>query len=96
MEDVSWIYDLRPVNFTYKNDETNSKEYGFIAEEVELVNKDFVSYNSEGEIETVSYSRLVTPLIKALQEEHQKNEAQGKEIEALKKQIEELKALITK
>ena len=51
MEDVSWLYDLRPVNFFYKKDESNHKEYGLIAEEVELVNKLFVSYDDEGEIQ---------------------------------------------
>ncbi len=96
ISDISWLYDLRPVNFIYKKDKTNTKEYGFIAEEVEEVNKDFVSYNKDGSVETVYYSRLITPTIKALQEEHKTNIKQAKEIQELKKQIQELKQLIQK
>ncbi len=83
MEDVSWLYDLRPVNFVYNSDNSETKQYGLIAEEVEDVNPLFVSYNDIGEVETVSYSQLVTPMIKALQEQQQL-------IEELKARIEVL------
>ena len=83
MEDVSWLYRLHPVSFVYKNDETGIKQYGLIAEEVEKVNPLFVSYNEKGQVETVSYSKLVTPMLKALQE-------QQKEIDRLKKENAEL------
>ena len=84
MEDVSWLYQLHPVNFNYNSDNTGTKQYGLIAEEVEDVNPSFVSYNNNGEVETVLYSRLVTPMLKALQE-------QQKMIEELKQEIEKLK-----
>jgi len=84
MNNTAWLYDLRPVNFTYKKDEQKSKQYGLIAEEVEQVNADFVSYNDEGVVETVNYSQLISPMLKALQE-------QQKMIEELKAEIEELK-----
>ena len=71
MEDVSWLYQLRPVNFVYNSDNSETKQYGLIAEEVEDVNPLFVSYNEKGEVETVSYSQLVSPMIKALQEQQQ-------------------------
>ena len=83
MEDVSWLFKLRPVNYSYKTDNTNKKEYGLIAEEVEEVNKSFVSYNTDGIIETVSYSELITPMLKAIQD-------QQKEIEELKREEPEL------
>ena len=83
MEDVSWLYQLRPVNFIYNSDNSETKQYGLIAEEVEDVNPLFVSYNDKGEVETVSYSQLVTPMIKALQEQQQL-------IEELKARIEDL------
>ena len=47
------------------------------------VNSLFVSYDDKGEAETVSYSLLVTPMIKALQEQQQL-------IEELKARIEVL------
>ncbi len=83
MEDISWIYDLNPVNFNYNSDETETKQYGLIAEEVEEVNPSFVSYNEDGEVETVSYSQLISPLIKALQEQNKLIEELQARIEAL-------------
>lgn len=76
MEDTSWIYDLRPVNFVYKKDKENTKQYGLIAEEVEKVNKDFVFYKDDKPY-TVQYSKLITVLLK--------------EIQNLKKQITKMK-----
>ncbi|MGI6104061.1 MAG: right-handed parallel beta-helix repeat-containing protein [Patescibacteria group bacterium] len=70
MEDISWLYDLRPVNFNYINDETDRKMYGFIAEEVDKINPLFVSYDSEGNPETVSYSAFAPVLVKALQDQN--------------------------
>ena len=85
MESIDWLYDLRPVNYAYKdkikevyNKETGlmeeviipsdkSKQYGLIAEEVDLINKDIVSYNEDGSVETVNYSILMTPLLRAIQ-----------------------------
>ncbi len=85
MENVSWLYKLRPVNYSYKTDETNKKEYGLIAEEVEKINPSFIKYNQDGSAETVNYSSLITPMLKALQD-------QQKMIDDLKKEIEILKA----
>ena len=83
MEDISWIYDLNPVNFNYNSDETETKQYGLIAEEVEEVNPSFVSYNKDGVVETVSYSQLISPMIKALQEQKELIEELQARIEAL-------------
>lgn len=83
MEDVSWLYRLRPVNYTYKKDVNNRKEYGLIAEEVEKVNPLFVSYNANGSVETVNYSKLVTPLLKALQDQKTLIDQQQKQIDIL-------------
>ncbi len=69
MEAVDWLYRMRPVNFTYKTDEKKIKQYGLIAEEVEKVNPGLVSYNNDGQAQSVAYSDLVTPMLKALQEQ---------------------------
>ncbi len=84
MESSEWFYKLRPVNFTYKSDEQKKKQYGLIAEEVEMINPAFVSYNKEGVVETVTYSQLISPMIKAIQE-HQKT------ISDLQSQVDALK-----
>ena len=83
MESSGWLYKLRPVNFSYKTDEQKKKQYGLIAEEVEMINPAFVSYNKEGVVETVTYSQLISPMIKAIQE-HQKT------ISDLKSQVDAL------
>ena len=67
MKDIDWLYKLNPVSFTYRSDNSGRPQYGLIAEEVEKVNSLFVSYDEEGQAATVSYSELVTPLLKALQ-----------------------------
>jgi trimeric autotransporter adhesin len=90
MEDVDWLYQLRPVNFTYKNDEQRIKQYGLIAEEVEKVAPEFVSYNREGRPETVSYSSLIAPLLKAVQEQKQVIEELKRSNEILLEKVGEL------
>ena len=96
--DVSWLYDLNPVTFNYRKhtvhpttgvntylEETlDETSYGLIAEEVEAVNKDFCFYN-DNKLEGVSYSQLITPLLKALQD-------QKREIDDLKKEVAALKS----
>jgi len=44
MEDTSWLYDLRPVNFEYI-DNPGAKWYGLIAEEIESIIPEFVHYD---------------------------------------------------
>lgn len=61
--DSSRIYDLNPVSYTYKSDKTKSEQYGLIVEEVEKVMPELVSYDKEGEPETVSYNKLIPLLL---------------------------------
>ncbi len=72
MENVEWIYKLRPVNYLYKNDKTATKQYGLIAEEVEKINPLFVSYNKSGKVETVKYTQLISPLIQIIKKQKEK------------------------
>ena len=68
MDDSSCIYDLKAKNFTMKNDVTKHRQWGFIAEEVEDVNKNLVNYHHEtGEIESVRYLDLIPMLVNELQ-----------------------------
>lgn len=69
MEEINWIYNLHPVTFNYIEDEQKNIQYGLIAEEVVNVNKDFVCFGEDGLPETVYYSRFMTPLIKAVQQQ---------------------------
>jgi len=63
----SWIYDLVPVSYNYISDPTKRYQEGLIAEEVEKINPTIVSYNENNEVETVSYSKLIVPMLKELQ-----------------------------
>jgi uncharacterized small protein (DUF1192 family) len=78
------------VNFTYKSDEMKKQQYGLIAEEVENVNPDFVNYNEDGSVETVSYSQLISPMIQAIQEQQSRIEAMESEINRMKAEREQL------
>jgi hypothetical protein len=82
---TDWIYQLRPVEFDYKIDNTHA--YGLIAEEVEIVNPDFVSYKKNGEVQTVKYNQLITPMLKEIQNLKADNEALRRELEEIKKML---------
>lgn len=102
LELVNWLYSLNPVSFQYrtKDDEDNYTdipeeqiEYGLIAEEVETVNSDLVFYDETEnglELRGVQYSRLIAPLIKAVQQQKALIESQQSQIDALTARIEAL------
>ena len=57
------VLDLKPVSFNYKSDKTKTKQYGLIAEEVEKVFPDLVSYDDEGLPHSVKYHELPVLLL---------------------------------
>ena len=63
---TDWLHDLRPVLFDWK-DGSRKDDWGLVAEEVELVQPALVSYAKNGQPETVSYSKLVVPLLAEVQ-----------------------------
>ena len=93
IENVNWIYQLNPVTFNYrkKDDEGNytnetfdEPNYGLIAEDTQPIADFLINYNDKEdgtkEMVGIEYSRLITPMLKAIQEQQA--------------QIEELKELI--
>ena len=93
VSNVNWLYQLNPVTFNYrKKDEDGSyteeiyKEinYGLIAEDTESIAEFLINYNDKidgtKEMIGIEYSRLITPMLKALQQQQS--------------QIEELKTLL--
>ena len=95
LNDIDFIYDLNPVTFNYRkqdeqgnftNEYYDKTSYGLIAEEVESVADYMVYYDEteEGNVAVgINYSELITPLLKAIQD-------QKTEIETLKTLITEL------
>ena len=97
LTDTSWVFNLQPKTFNYRkqdangdwtNEAGNLKQWGLIAEEVESVEKDLCFYDVDGETETlqgINYSKLITPLIKIVQD-------QKAEIDILKTKVAALEA----
>jgi hypothetical protein len=68
MSDISEnIYELQPVEFIYNGDETNTIQYGLIAEQVDQVFPQLVVYDEEGKPYTVRYHLLPQLLLNELQ-----------------------------
>jgi len=77
------IFDnLRPIKYKSNplttGDQSGSEQFGFIAEEVDLIDSRLVGYDTEGRPEALSYDRFVVILIK--------------ESQKLKKRVQELEA----
>jgi hypothetical protein len=76
------VLKLRPVKYNIKGEE--KVEIGLIAEEVHELIPELIKYNSENEIDSISYTRLAAVLIGAIKE-------QQIQINKLKEQIEKNK-----
>jgi hypothetical protein len=59
------IKQLRPVTFSYKDDDQHERRYGLIAEEVEPIYPEIVRYHN-GEIFTLHYQSLIPILLERI------------------------------
>ena len=57
---------------------------GLIAQEVEPIVPNAVTHNKESDVYQLDYSKLVTPLVKAIQEQQEQIDALQSEIKTLK------------
>ena len=99
MDDVSAaIFSLKPVTFRYKPefDKSGTPQFGLIAEEVAAVDPDLVVRNAKGELSTVRYEAVKAMLLNDFLKEHRTVQEQQKEIDTLKTEMKEQKALIQK
>lgn len=64
------LSQLNIVTFSYINDQTNTIQYGAIAEEVEKIFPELIVYDKDGQILTIQYQHFVSLLIKYLQSKH--------------------------
>ena len=90
------LLDLRAVLFRYKerNEDGNGPiEFGLIAEEVADVFPELVVYDDDGMPFTVKYHLLGTMLLNELQKQHERDEAQARELEQLRAEVRELRAI---
>lgn len=96
MDDASdGLFQLRPVTFRYKQplaDGSKPIDYGLIAEEVADVYPEMVSRNTNGQVETVQYSKLTPMLLNEVQKQHQLIEQQAESIQLLEKRLAALES----
>jgi trimeric autotransporter adhesin len=64
------LMKLRPVTFRYKNDPKGIKQYGLIAEQVQQIYPELVTYDAQGQIESVRYQELIPMLLNQVQQQH--------------------------
>jgi len=83
------ILALKPVTFHYKSDNTNTSQFGLIAEEVQEVNSDLVLRDKEGKPYSVRYDQVNAMLLNEFLKEH-------REVQELKKQVAALTAGLQK
>jgi septal ring factor EnvC (AmiA/AmiB activator) len=68
------ILALKPVTFHYKEDTTNTPQFGLIAEEVAKINRDLVVHDDNGEIYAVRYDAVNAMLLNEFLKEHRRIE----------------------
>jgi len=78
------VLALKPVTFQYKSDQTNTPQFGLVAEEVAAVNPDLVARDKNGEIYTVRYDAVNAMLLNEFLKEHKTVQEQGAIITELK------------
>jgi predicted RNase H-like nuclease (RuvC/YqgF family) len=81
------VLKLRPTEYFWKGKEQDEKSLGLIAQEVEQVISNVVTYNKEQDKYGVSYTELIPVLIKAIQEQNKTIETKELDIKNLKAQI---------
>lgn len=82
------VMEMRGVYFSWNKD--NSKDVGVVAQEVEKVFPEAVHTSSDG-TKGVDYAKLIGPVIEALRDLKQENDALHKELEDQKAELEKLK-----
>ena len=85
------LFALKPVTFRYKKDidQSQSLDYGLIAEDVAQVDPNLAIRNRNGQIESVRYSAVNAMLLNEFFKEHKKVEEQQSSIAELKSTVAE-------
>ena len=100
IEDISYglkeIMQLQPKEYFWKGKIQDYKSLGLIAQEVDEVIKNVVTYDKEVDKYGVSYTELIPVLIKAIQEQQAVIESQESKYEALNKNMEALNERLEK
>ena len=92
------ILSLKPVTFYYKKaiDSNRTAQFGLVAEDVEKVNADLVTRDSDGKVYTVRYEAVNAMLLNEFLKEHQRVQELEANAARQQKQIEALAAGLQK
>jgi hypothetical protein len=92
------ILALKPVAFHYKKelDPQSIPQFGLVAEQVEKVDPDLVIRDEQGTPYSVRYEAVNAMLLNEFLKEHKTVQEQQKEIDALRSELKEQRALIQK
>jgi hypothetical protein len=103
LENVDWLFALRPVTYNYKVDQPTNIQYGLIAEEVNEANPLLVIYGADKSPDGLMYEKLVVPMLKAIQKQQkeldsskQENQQLKSELQSLREEVEQIKAILPK
>ena len=95
---LEFISKLKPVSYTRNNDESKKREYGFIAQDLEetlnasgAADNGIISKDDAG-MYGVRYNDLISPMVKAIQEQQELIKAMNEKMDAMQKQIDKLKS----
>jgi hypothetical protein len=88
------ILALKPVTFQYKNDKTDTPQFGLIAEEVAKVNSDLVMRDKNGDIYSVRYDAVNAMLLNEFLKEHRRVEEQRAKIGSLNSKVARQEATV--
>jgi hypothetical protein len=94
LEDISWLFNLKPVDYLYKTDTEKQRQYGLIAEDVAEINNNLVLYN-DGKPDAVNYNGLVAPLLKAVQDQKKIIDSLKADNDELKQRLEKLETIVS-
>ena len=84
------------MTFHYKNDKTNTPQFGLIAEEAAKVNPRVIGVDKGGKPYTVRYNQINVMLLNEFLKEHRKVEQQAREIQEQKGTVSQLKTAIAR
>ena len=90
------ILALKPVTFHYKNDKTDTPQFGLVAEEVAKVNRDLIVRDKSGQIYTVRYDAVNAMLLNEFLKEHRKVQKLEAALRAVNERLEDQDAKIQK
>jgi len=95
---LAFITKLKPVSYTRNNDDRKKREYGFIAQDLEetlntsgSTDNGIITKDDAG-MYSVRYNDLMSPMVKAIQEQQELIKTMNEKMEAMQKEIDKMKS----